>query len=229
MNGVEPTMLLNRRNGTDGQSVIHFAGPENHNNIRVIATQTAYGPDGKLLFWNLYSELDKNGFTPDAAGQGAFEGAYNYPIYTFPSTTIKGGDRQSPVIDTADSYFQKNPLGLGVVMTVEFKAATTKEDADYLAALGQKNGLSVDGTPVIRTTQEINQLILRNLVWMTTRGASSGDEVPFMVGKVIEFPTSGAIANDSFLVYVKDGTGKPIESEAFFITAFECIKNGGCK
>lgn len=228
-NGIEPSMLLNRRNGADGLSVIDFTSEQDHNDVRIIATHTAYSPDGKTLFWNLHAEFDKNGFTPDAAGLSAFDLAYQYPIYTFPSVNRGVHNRQSPIIDTADNYFEKNELGLGIVMTVVYNDLTGKEDAAYLADLGKRNGLSVDGTPIIRTTYEIQQLILRNLISINTRGASGGEGVPFVVGKVIEYPTLGAITDDAFLVYVKDFSGKPLDSEAFFVTTFECIKSGGCK
>jgi hypothetical protein len=228
-NGIEPSMLLNRRNGVDGLSVIDYPSERNRNNVRVIATQTAYGPGGETLFWNLYAEFDKNAFTAGPAGQSAFDLAYGFPVYTFPSTSQKGGERQSSVIDVSEGYFEKNVLGIGVVMTVEYNAPTGREDAAYLAEMGKRNGLSVDGTPIIRTTKEIGQLLRRNLISLSTRGSSGDGQLPFIVGKVMEYPNHGAIADDAFLLYIKDATGKPIESEAFFITAFECIKNGGCK
>jgi hypothetical protein len=227
--GIEPAMLLNRRNGVDGLSVIDFSSERNRNNVRVLATQTAYGPGGEGLFWNLYAEFDKNAFTPDLAGHAAFDLAYGYPVYTFPSTIRKGGDRQSPIIEVSEGYFDKNTLGLGIVMTVEYNAATVREDTAYLADLGKRNGLSIDGSPIIRTTKEIGQLLRRNLVSITTRGSAGGEQVPFIVGKVIEYPNHGAITGDAFLLYIKDAIGKPLEDEAFFLDTFECMKNGGCK
>ena len=46
--------------------------------------------------------------------------ANRYPIFTFPSQTVKNGERQAAIIETDDAYFEKNVLGLSIFITVEF-------------------------------------------------------------------------------------------------------------
>jgi hypothetical protein len=230
-NGIYPSQLLNRRNGADGFSVIDYSSERNHNNVRILATQTAYGPDGEKLFWNFYAEFHKTAFTPDNAGMEAYNLALESPIFTFPSTNRKGGDRQSPVIEVAKGYFEKNVLGLGIVMVVEYDLGDlSREDAAYLEAMAKRNGRSADGTPIIRTTKEIGQLQRRNLVSVNIRQSDDASATPFIVGRVIQFPDHGAIAPDAFLIYTKNTVGKPLDSEMFFIDSFECVKSGksGC-
>jgi len=225
-NGVEPSMLFNRSSGGDGFSVFDFTSDTQRNNVRILATYPAYGRGGETLFWNFYGELNRDGFTEDEAGLAAYEIANSFPIYIFPGESRNGGDRQAPVINTAEGYFEKNALGLGVAMLVRYNdTALTKEDALYLQALADQNGLSADGTPVIRTVKQINQLLRRNLVTVTPRDGRG--QIPFIVGKVIQNPGYGAITPDAFLLYTKDANEKPLASEISFIKTFDCLKNNG--
>lgn len=227
-NGVNPRLLLNRRTGTDGYSVVDFINSEIHRNIRVIGTLPAYDQDGKTLYWSLFGELFKETFTEDKLGEEAYEIANRFPIYTFPSTTHKNSDRQAVIFETGDSYFEKNPIGLGVVVLVEYtKRISTKEGQETLTKLAERNGLTLDGTPMIHTTNEIADLTRKGLVTQKIRGIDDKNEPSFAIAKVLQKPTMGAISPDAFLETVLKDNGKPLDAERFFVENFECLQKTG--
>lgn len=233
--GVSANMIIDRRNGTDGFSVLDHSGDQKHNEIRIIATRPAYGPEGEILFWNFYGKIYKDGFTPDAKGQVAYDMAHNFPIYTFPGESRAGDDRQAPIIGLGEGYFEKNVLGLGVNMSVKFRndISLTKMDISFLKELGNRNGMAADGMPIVRTAKELGQLQSRNLVTVSsgsTNAQQAGDAertpTTFFIGRVIQNPKY-SITPDAFLVYTKNYNGEPLESELSFLKKFECLKMYG--
>jgi hypothetical protein len=146
----------------------------------------------------------------------------------FPSSTARYVDRQAPLIETDDNYFQKNALGIGVVILVEYTdAANTEEGKTLLAELGKKNGFSLDGTPIIRSVRELGMLTRSGIVRQTVRGSSDAYPISFVIGKVIADPTGGTISNDAYLEFVKQANGEPLAAEEAFVSNFECLRKYG--
>lgn len=232
-NGIEPAHIINRPTGTDGLSTQDFTSERNHTNVRILATRQAYGPQGEPLFWNLHGEFYRDAFTGDTAGDSAIGYAMNFPIYVFPNhRRFGGGERQSAIINAAPGYFEKNRLGLGMVLEISFnpEIRSSDDDAQYLSGLAKQNGMALDGTPLIRTVKEIEQLRRRDLITISLRGSDGSGQTPFIIGKVMEHPGHGAIANDAFLLYLMDRRGRALGSEQFFFDTFECHRTGirGC-
>ncbi len=227
LNGVRPDKLINRHTGEDGLSIIDAAADQDHNNVRILATRPAYGTEGETLYWNFYGGFFKDGFTGDDAGNAAYNMVYDFPIYIFPGESRSKAERQSPIIDLTAGYFEKNALGLGALMLVEYNysAVRTKLDVAFLEALAKQNGLSADGTPIIRTVKELGQLQRRNLVSITPNDVRG--QIPYVVGRVLQYPEHGAIAPDAFLLYTMDAQEKPLESELFFLEKFNCLQKYG--
>jgi hypothetical protein len=227
LNGVQPGKLIGRPTGEDGLSVPDITGDQDHNNVRILATRPAYGTEGETLYWNFYGGFFKDGFTWDNEGNAAYNLVYDFPVYIFPGESRSKAERQSPVIDLTAGYFEKNVLGLGALMLVEYNynAVRTKMDAAFLEQLAKQNGLSTDGTPIIRTVKELDQLRRRNLVIITPNDARG--QVPYIIGRVLQYPEHGAIAPDAFLLYTMDAQGKPLESELFFLEKFNCLQKYG--
>jgi hypothetical protein len=227
--GVEAALIVNRRNGSDGESVIDFTDDENLSNVRILATRPGYAYDGSPIYWNLYGGFFKEAFVPGAAGDQARSVAESFPVYVFPSVTAKNQDRQAVLIENIEGYVDKNPLGLGLEMVVEYGGAPiNRDDAAFLASLAKQNGRSLDGTPIIRMKRELDELVRRNLVTVRTRGGDTDTGAPtFVIAKIIRDPASGAITPDAFLIMVKGDDGKPLAGEDFFLHDFECYR-GGC-
>jgi hypothetical protein len=224
-NGVLPDFLIGRKNGADGESVVDFTDDFRYSTVRVTATRPAYDEDGKTIFWNHYAGLPKNAFTDDENGSRAIELAFSTPLYIFPSTTVKNSDRQAALIRTRDTYFEKNQIGVSAVFLVEYtEFSQTKLGRAALQSLAKRNGLSLDGTPIIKTEDELYTLRKEGLV--TFFQPSSEDNTPFAIAKVIQYP-AGGITPDAFLIFVKGEDGKPLAAEAEIVSKFECFQGSG--
>lgn len=231
-NGIVPFLMAERRSGEDGMSVFGHTSDPNRRGVRITATMTAYGTNGEMLFFNLYGELQKGAFLQDPSGDEALKLAERYPVYMFPSATVKNSDRQAAMIEIDDSYAQKNPLGIGLAINVEYTAAIYTEKGSLLMRqFADKNGISLDGTPIIRTLKQLNELTRHGMVKLTVRGAGEPKISPFVAARVLTDPTDGAVADDAFLVFVEKPDGKPLDSEKIFLDNFECLKSAGkyCK
>lgn len=225
-NGVEPSLIFSRVSGTDESSVFDKTGDETRNNVRVIATRPAYNYDGSALYWNLYGELYAKSFVQNEAGRQAMKTANNFPIFVFPSATERGTNRQSSLIDAGKGYFETNPLGLSVVVKVEYNRFRNSDDGEeILQDMARRNGVSLDGTPIIKTVDEINLLTRMGIVTQTIKGLN-GREPSYAIAKVMENPKE-SVTPDAFLMYIKGGDGNPLEAENFFIKEFESMQDAG--
>ena len=230
-NGIESDLIVNRVNGEDKFSVFDKINNGFHRNVRIVATLPAYNFDGSMLFYNLYGELFKDGFSEFEAGKQAVATANRYPIYVFPSQFLRDTNRQSALIDVRDDYFDKNPLGLGVIVEVEYTDRVYTKDAYvFLKELARKNGTNLDNTPIIRTIEELKNLLYRNLVSAKMRGLDDGSVPSFAIAKVIQNPENGAIAADAFLL-MPGYNKRIISSEINFLNNFKCLQDSGswCK
>ena len=225
-NGIWPSTLIDRRNGADGLSVFDVNYDTRFSNVRITATRAAYTETGAIVFWNHYAGAVEESFMDNAAGGGNLQQAFINPIYIFPSSTVRGSDRQAAMIEMTDSYFPKNPLGISAMVIVEFTPRIfTAQGRKTLQILSERNGLSLDGTPIIRTKDELNSLHNQGLVALMKAGLEPPSMTPFVVGKILDETKPGIIAGDAFLMYVSQD-GKPIDAEAHILSKFECLQRG---
>ena len=226
-NGIFGPTLVDRKNGADNESVIDQGADSRFRNVRITATLPAYTGEGEPVFWNYYGGATKESFTPTIDGSIAADIAYHFPMYVFPSTSVRKGDRQAAMIRIGPSYYEKNFLGIAAVFIVEYAPViSTKMDQFYLQQLAKRNGVSVDGTPIIRTARELEDLLSRGLITIRA-GGSDADRTQFAVAKVLRSPELGAIAPDAFLIYAKEEDGDPLAAEAHFLSRFQCYQTTG--
>jgi hypothetical protein len=229
-NGIEPGLIVDRRNGNDGLSILDSTSDPRFRGVRLTAVYPAYNQNGDLIYWNLYGELYKQSFRSDQTGAAALAAAEYFPMYIFPSDFVRGKQRQASVIDLKDTYFEKNPLGLSLQVEVRFTVRTNTDDGQKeLTVLAEKNGLSLDGTPIIRTLEEIQDLTRKGLVIKTIKGIDNPSMTSYVIGKVIERPEAGAITPDAFLVNVQGADGERFHADAPFVEQFNCLKNDGTR
>jgi hypothetical protein len=226
-NGVQPSLIVNRRDGNDEYSVIDKTDDERFRDVRVTAVFPAYNQNGDIIYWNLYGELYKHSFRADLSGDAALTAAEYFPMYVFPSDFVRDRQRQASVIDLKDTYFEKNPLGLSVQVEVRFtqRADTSIDGQKELTVLAERNGTSLDGTPLIKTVEEIQDLTRKGLVTQTIKGLDNPSVASYVVGKVIQRPEAGAITPDAFLVTVQQENGERFHADAEFIRQFNCLKD----
>ena len=96
-NGIIASTLVERKNGADGKSVFTKTDNPYYNDIRILETLAAYDGNGGEVFYNFYAGASKASFTDDLNGGDAIALAYEHPMYVFPSTTVRGTDRQAAV------------------------------------------------------------------------------------------------------------------------------------
>ena len=230
-NGVNPAKLVARRNGTDGLSVVSPAPDRDHRDVRVTVTLPAYDLSGHRIFFTVLADLAPRPFTKDAAGTEARQLAEAAPVYVFPTRDGDplgtGNNRQADMIDMSNGYFSNNPLGLWVHVFVNWtpKAFDTAAGRQTLRALKAENGAALDGTPIIKTESELDDLTEDGYVTQTKRPTSQQGR--YFICPVFKDPRDGAITPDAFLATVRRADGTPLRAERAFVTDFQSLQRTG--
>lgn len=229
-NGIRVDALVGRRSGTDGLSVVDTSPDRNHRNVRVTFTLPAYDPSGNTLFFTVLADLAPSPFTANAAGRAARQIADASPVYVFPTRdgdqTGVGNSRQADLVDTSHGYFSNDPLGLWVHVFVSYtdKAFNTQAGKKALAELAARNGLALDGTPVIKTLSDLQNLTKQGFVRQQERPLDAQGH--YFVCPVFKDPRDGALRPDAFLSTVQQG-GQALPAEKHFVTEFSSLQRTG--
>lgn len=235
-NGVNVKGIIGRRTGTDYLSVFSRSSNPIHSDVRILATLPAYNQNGEIRFWYPLGELNNEGFTQDSTGAEARQIADFHPIYVFPSRynaepLAFTNNRQAAIIDESYDYLYSkgNPLGLRLIVSVKFteKAFNTKEGMEMMDFMAKKNGISLDGTPLIKNTADL--LELNKYEFISLEKFSFWDDPArgtYAINPTIENPIKGAIAQDAFLLTVMQD-GKPLPGEGEFAAQFNCLQKTG--
>lgn len=230
-NGVKVDALVARRSGADGLSVVDNSPDRNHRDVRVTFTLPGYDHSGDTLFWTVMADLAPNPFTKNAAGREAKQIAEGSPVYVFPTRDGDqlgiGNNRQADLIDMRHGYFSNNPLGLWVHVFVSYTDAAfdTAAGREALAELEDRNGLALDGTPIIAELGELENLTDDGFVRQQKRPATAVGR--YFVCPVFKDPRDGGIATDAFLATVRQEDGTPLRAEAHFVRDFESLQDTG--
>jgi len=233
LNGIRPARLEGRRNGQDGLSVIDRKLQPNQRNVRITLTAPAYDDSGDLVFFAPTALFGDEAFAPNAAGQEARDIAHSFAIYEFPRAANGPGEvfpkRQASLVDLRGGYFSNDPLGIWILTFVEYTDAAfnTPQGRATLADLGARNGFDADGTPIIKTVSDIENLRQRGFVSVTELPEDGSLGSPFFVCPVYKDPRDGAIAPDAFLDMVVGDDGEFLPAEAFMQDEFNCLQGTG--
>jgi hypothetical protein len=189
-NGIDPTKILNRVDGTPPVSVVDNSNTDpNRRNIRVRETTGGFDADGNVLYYNIFGMVMPTTFTNDAAGQQAMKIANFFSAYIFPKATgdplspALSNRRQDNVFDTRNGYFDRNTLGLWTAVFVSYTPAAfnTEQGQATLAALAAKNGTDLDGTPLIRKAIEVDDLGKKGFAIQRTRALDGSQGFPWII------------------------------------------------
>ena len=228
-NGVNITRIFNRRQVTgNGNSVFDTPFFASQRNVRAQRLNPAYSDNGTPTFWAVMGDLDNNGFTNDAAGSQARTLANRYILYVFPTRTGNpiglGNNRQADIVDLSGGYFSNDPLGLWLHVWVSYtdRAFSTSDGQKMLADLQRKNGLALDGTPIIRTLSELNNLLSKGFAAKRVRKADGTEGPMYGICPVIKDPTTGGIAPADTLAFVRRPDGTPLEPN--IVNAFNSLQ-----
>jgi len=146
-------------------------------------------------------------------------------------------------------YFCDDILGMWIItyfwyVDTGFGPHQTNQCHQMLAALGQKNGINLDGSPIIKTGDELNFLEGKPQTTnpipgfpgnmppnppcaAENQGASDGSSqvVVWLICPAIPDPRNGGIAPDAFIDQVFKPNGFPLDPA--FTANFFCLKFGG--
>ena len=228
-NGVNPAAISGRRLPIPPLTTTDVPFFSYQSTTRALLTLTAYNDSGSPEFFTVMGGLSALSFTNDAAGKKAKQTADSFPEYIFPRQGTDplglGAFRQSSVLDMRNGYFGNNPLGLWVHTWVSYtpKALNTADGRKALSDLAQKNGLDLDGTPIIRSVSDIDNLFSKGFITKQTR--PQNDTLRYAICPVIKDPTKGGIAPDQFLSYILKADGSALEP--FFLVDFLSLQETG--
>jgi hypothetical protein len=227
-NGVNPAAIDGRRQAGTPLATLDMPPFSFQRNVRALLTLPAYDHSGNPWFFTVLGGGGASLFTNDAAGRKAMQIADASPEYIFPRRGTNpfglGAFRQSVVLDMRNGYFSNNPLNLWVHTWVSYtdRAFNTADGRKELSDLARRNGLDLDGTPLIRTVGDIDRLSSKGLV--TKQTLPAGNSLRYAICPVIKDPTDGGIAPDQFLSYTVKPDGTPLEP---FLTNFLSLQRTG--
>lgn len=226
-NGVEPSYIINRRSGEDGLSNFTDIIDGRFRGIRVFGTSPAYDSTGNAIFYTQNGELFDTSFNDDTDGEAARNLAERFPIYVFPSSNYAGKDRQAALFDTRNYMNEQNPIGLSVVVMVEYTAEFQSLERGAQKAMIEAYGESLDGTPIINTTNELDAMLRLGMITVRMKGLNTPSIPSYVIAPILNDPTDGAIAPDAFLMMVFQESGKVLPDEIQMLDAFECLQFSG--
>lgn len=230
-NGVEPTKIQGRRQGVAPLGTLDAPIFPYQRNVRALLTLPAYDHSGKPVYWTVMGDFLVDGFTKNAAGQRARQIADNMIEYVFPTKDGNpvglGNLRQSVMLDMRNGYFSNNPLGLWLHVWVSYtpRAFSTADGKKTLEDLRRRNGTALDGTPIIKTLSELDNLFSKGYAARRLRNPDGSEGAMYGICPVVKDPTDGGIAPDQFLAYTRKADGTPLERS--FVRHFDSLRFTG--
>lgn len=200
-------------------------------NVRITSTLGAHDHGGDPTFVVIQGLVDADTFTADAAGVEARNVAEAFRVFFFPKAPAGGGPpalspapsnlRQNNVLDTRGGYFSNDPLGLWVMNWVSWDgpALGGSKCQDAAADLAQEHGTDLDGTAIVRTVSEIENLEADGCVTVRARPSDGSQGPRWLLCPTFKDPRDGVIRSDATLVSVPV---HPDIDQAFF-----CLQSTG--
>ena len=226
-NGINPSALDGRRQ-PGPLAVTDTPNFPFQRNVRALLTLPNYDHSGNAWYFTVLGGFSAAAFTNDSAGQRARQIADSSVEYVFPR---KGTDpvglgalRQSVMLDMRNGYFSNNKLSLWIHVWVSYTSkVNTAEGQKIMRDMAEKNGRDLDGTAIIATASEIDNLFSKGYITKTTRPLT--DLLRYSVCPVVKDPRDGGIAKDQFLAITRKADGSALEPE--FLENFQSLQTTG--
>ena len=227
-NGINPTAIDGRRQPGP------LAATDTPNfpfqrNVRALLTLPNYDASGNEFFFTVLGGFSINAFTGNSAGQRARQIADSFIEYVFPRQGTDpfglGALRQSVMLDMRNGYFSNDPLGLWTHVWVSYTSAAlnTADGQKTLNDIARKTGRDLDGTPIIASASDLDNLFRKGYVTKRTRPLT--DVLHYSICPVIKDPRNGGIARDQFLAITRKPDGTALEPR--FLADFNSLQATG--
>ena len=195
----------------------------NRTNVRTIETTPGTTGSSGLTYANIFGVLNSTSFERNAAGQltargqAAFDTAERFRVFIFPKASngsildpFLPNKRQDNVFDTRDGYFSNDPLGMWVAVWVVYTPkAFTAEGRKELDPIAATNGRDLDGTAILTSPSQIDNLAAKGFIELRTRPVDDG-VFRWVICPIPEDPRDGFIRPDAFIRDVKRSDGTPV-------------------
>ncbi|HYP27429.1 MAG TPA: hypothetical protein VE262_11990 [Blastocatellia bacterium] len=210
----------------------------NRTNIRTVETTPGTTGTSGLTYANIFGVLNSSGFERNASGgltargQEAFNAAEEFRVFIFPKASngsildpFLPNKRQDNVFDTRNGYFSNDPLGLWVAVWVVYTPkAFTSEGRKELDPIAATNGRDLDGTPILTSPSQLDNLKDKGLVEFRTRPVN--DPVfRWVICPIPEDPRDGFIRPDAFIRDVRRANGTSVFPA--LRNNFNCLRQSG--
>jgi hypothetical protein len=243
-NGIDPTRLIVRVGTPNRPQNVWVVDNSNtdltRNNIRTLETAAAFDIDGNLNYFNVFAVLNVDAFLDNPAGVRARTIADSFRAIFFPKTPrLANGDpgpvslgfavetrRQDNAFETKDTYFCQNLLGFWVAQFAIFtKEAFKPAGKRILKTYSDRNGFDADGTPLLRSVKEVDELIAQGLIEIRMNPLTGGEGTRWLICPVIQDPRQNAIRSDAFLGAATKTDGSAVTPA--FPQNFLCLQLNG--
>jgi len=167
-----------------------------------------------------------------ASNRNAIDGSdNNAPVLDANGNPVRDPTNNNQIVGASPfGYFCDDLLGMWIVTYFWFTVDPENPGpvcGPILAALRKKNGTSLDGTPIIKTADELNNQLEANgcgAEGQEDTGGADGGAVWIICPTILD-PRNGAIAKDAFLDQVKQRSGAPLDPA--FNANFNCLQQVG--
>lgn len=138
-----------------------------------------------------------------------------------------GNNRQADIVDLSGGHFSNDPLGLWIHVWISYtdQAFSSREGKKLLAQLQRRNGVALDGTPIIKTLSDLNNLLSKGYMAKRFRNPDGSEGPMYGICPVMKDPRNGGIAPGDTLGNVKKPDGTPLEPE--FVRQFNSLQTTG--
>jgi len=157
-----------------------------------------------------------------ATNRNAMDGSDNNCISNDPTVCPNG------ISDSPYGYFCDDLLGMWIITYFWFTAPPNDPTCGSIYHnIGNANGFTPDGFPIILTAHELNdELEANNCGAEGKEDVNGGDHgAVWLVCPAIPDPRNGAITTDAFLDVARNKSGNAIDT--FVLNQFSCLQKGG--
>lgn len=188
-NGIDPDKIEKRITADGVKAVTDTPASEDFRDVRNLEITGGFDAFGSFIYYSVFGMVRPETFTPDKAGLDAMVIGNHFRAFIFPK---KDGEpfspeppnrRQDNLFDTRGGYFDEDPLGLWTVVFVSYTdaARNTLFGKRELRELAKRNGVDLDGTPIIRRMSEIDDLAAKGLILLQERGPDGTRAFPWVI------------------------------------------------